>query len=95
MSFPFYWIGAVVAGLILAGALTIFGLGLKVVTRATNDVRGSILPGLVSGFREWAANREDVGDSRVSRSESDHSYVIEDITTQNGPPVERVGANVL
>ena len=95
MSFPFYWVGAFVAGLMLAGALTLFGLGMKVVTRATNDVRGSMLPGLVSGFREWTANREDVHNTRASRPESDHPSAIEDITTQNCAPVERVRANVL
>jgi hypothetical protein len=54
MSFPFLWIGIIVAGTFLAAVLTVFGIAVELVARVTHEVRGSVLPGLVAGFREWA-----------------------------------------
>jgi hypothetical protein len=54
MPFPFYWVGALVAGVFLTAVLTIFGVLLKLTNRAATEVRESILPGLVSGMRDWA-----------------------------------------
>jgi hypothetical protein len=53
MPFPFYWIGAVVAAAFLTTVITIFGLLMKLMNRATTEVRQSILPGLVVGIRDW------------------------------------------
>ena len=62
MVFPFWWIGALTAALVLGGAFVVFGIAIRLVTRTTNEIRGSMLPGLVSGFRNWAeATREHRG----------------------------------
>ena len=53
MAFPFWWIGALTAGLFLAASFLLFGLALRLLNRATTEIRGSVLPGLVSGFRDW------------------------------------------
>jgi len=59
MPFPFLPAGAVVAVSVLIGALTAFGLVLRATDRATTravaGLRGSVLPGLVSGLRGWTA----------------------------------------
>lgn len=52
MAFPFLWIGAIFAGIVLGAALTLFVLAMRAVDRAATEVRGSILPGLVEGFRD-------------------------------------------
>jgi hypothetical protein len=58
MPFPFLPAGAVVAVSVLIGALTAFGLILRATdraaTRAVAGLRGSVLPGLVSGIRGWS-----------------------------------------
>ena len=95
MPFPFYWIGALVAGLVLAGALAVFGLALDVVMRATNGVRGSVLPGLVAGFREWTADRGRAADGPASGHGSAPTSPIEDILLHDGPLLERVHPHVL
>jgi hypothetical protein len=53
MAFPFWWIGALTATLVLGAAFLVFGIAMRLVTRTTNEIRGSVLPGLVSGFRNW------------------------------------------
>jgi hypothetical protein len=53
MPFPFYWAGALVAAVFLTAVLTVFGLILKAMDRAAMEVRESILPGIVSGMRDW------------------------------------------
>ncbi len=57
MAFPFWWIGALTAGLFLATVFAMFGIALRLLSRTTSEIRGSMLPGLVSGFRDWAAER--------------------------------------
>ena len=54
MPFPFLWIGALVAAAFLTFVFTLFGLLMKLLNRATPEVRESILPGLVTGIRDWA-----------------------------------------
>ena len=54
MPFPFFWLGAIVAAAFLATVITIFGLLLKLMSHATTEVRGSILPGLIEGMHDWA-----------------------------------------
>lgn len=57
MAFPFYWIGALTAGLFLATVFAVFGVALRLLNRTTDEIRDSMLPGLVSGFRDWAVPR--------------------------------------
>lgn len=57
MAFPFWWIGALTAGLFLASVFTVFGFALRLLNRTTAEIRGSVLPSLVSGFRDWTAVR--------------------------------------
>jgi hypothetical protein len=54
MPFPFLWIGALVAAAFLTFMFLVFGVLMKLLNRATTDVRGSILPGLIEGIRDWA-----------------------------------------
>lgn len=79
MPFPFYWIGAFVAGAFLSLVLTLFALALRFLTRTTPDVRGSILPGLVSGFRDWAGDRNSRVRRLVSPGGSEPGNAIEDV----------------
>jgi hypothetical protein len=95
MPFPFYWIGALLAGLVLAGAMTVFGLALEAVARVTHGVRGSVLPGLVAGFREWRADagtavHPDAGGGRSAPPSS-----LEDILPLDSGPLERVHPRVI
>lgn len=89
MPFPFYWIGALVAGAFLSLVLTIFALALRFLARTTSEVRGSILPGLVSGFRDWAGERNSIVRRIVSPGGSEPGGGIEDAPL-NGPPAERL-----
>jgi hypothetical protein len=57
MAFPFWWIGAFAAGLFLAAAFTLFGLALRLLDHSATEIRGSMLPGLVSGLRDWTGTR--------------------------------------
>ena len=56
VAFPFYPIGAIVAGALLGGVLTLFVAALMAVDRGASHVAGSVLPGLVSGIRGWATS---------------------------------------
>jgi hypothetical protein len=53
MAFPFWWVGAAVAALFLAGAFTLFALAMRALVWTADEVRESMLPGIVSGFRGW------------------------------------------
>jgi hypothetical protein len=64
--FPFFWIGVSTAALFLLAVLAIFGVLAKLLDVAELGIRGSVVPGLVSGFRGGAA---DPG-SRLPRSVS-------------------------
>lgn len=57
MPFPFWWLGALVAAVFLSAVMTIFGVLLKLMDRAATEVRESILPGVVSGMRDWTDGR--------------------------------------
>jgi hypothetical protein len=52
MPFPFYPVGAVVAGLFLGAVLTLFGLAMRLLDRGARSA--SMLPSVVSGFRDWS-----------------------------------------
>jgi hypothetical protein len=53
MPFPFLPAGAVLAAVVLVGALTVFGLILRAMDRAFAGLRDNLLSGLVSGIRTW------------------------------------------
>jgi hypothetical protein len=57
MPFPFFWIGAVFAGAILVGVFSVFAVVMRTLDRAATEVTGTILPGLVEGFRDWPIGR--------------------------------------
>ncbi|MBA2382467.1 MAG: hypothetical protein H0V73_10200 [Chloroflexi bacterium] len=63
MPFPFLPLGAVVAASVLCLVLLAFGLALKAMDRAASragaELRLSMLPDLVSGFRGWAPGKAD------------------------------------
>jgi hypothetical protein len=57
MPFPFFPGGVLLALAVLAGAMTVFGLALRAMDRAFAAGRRSMLPGLVSGLRNWTPSR--------------------------------------
>ncbi len=63
MPFPFLPGGAILAIVVLVGALTIFGLALTAMDRAAGrtlaGLRGSMLGGVVTGWRGWAGGLSD------------------------------------
>jgi hypothetical protein len=94
MSFPFLWIGAIVAGLLLSAVMTLFGFALHLVARVTNEVRGSILPGLVSGFREWADGYLAAPRGTSSRHGSSPEPPFEEVPLRDKPVRTRLRARV-
>lgn len=54
MAFPFWWLGALTAALFLGAVFVTFWIALRMVSRTTTEIRGSVLPGMVAGFRDWA-----------------------------------------
>lgn len=59
MPLAFYPFGAFLAGFALGAMFALFAVGLRLVDRAVGGTAagGSVLPGLVSGFRDWADGR--------------------------------------
>ncbi len=57
MTLAFYPFGAILAGFVLGVAFTLFGLAFHLLDRAATRTQVSILPGLVSGFRDWTEQR--------------------------------------
>jgi hypothetical protein len=57
MPFPFLPFGAILAAAILGAALTTFVWVLMAIDRAASRAAGSVVSGLVSGFRGWSADR--------------------------------------
>lgn len=57
MPFPFYPIGAVIAGAILAAALTLFVAAMLAMDRAVSRATGLVVSGLVTGIRGWSETR--------------------------------------
>ena len=94
MSFPFLWIGVIVAGLLLSAVMTLFGIALHLVAQATNEVRGSILPGLVSGFREWADDKVMAARRSSSPPGSSPAPPFEEMPAREGPPAGPVRARI-
>jgi hypothetical protein len=94
MHFPFIWAGALVAGLFLTAAMALFGLALEVFARATDEVRGSVLPGLISGFRGWANDHDPARPRSSSPRSPEPASPFEEIPPRDGPPVGHVHAQV-
>jgi hypothetical protein len=61
VSLAFLPLGAFLAGLVLGAMFTAFALAGHLLDRAATRAGDSILPGLVSGFRDWS----DRGGARV------------------------------
>ena len=90
MPFPFFWLGALVAAAFLTIVMTIFGLLLKMMDRAATEVRESVLPGLVTGIRDWADGR---GLPRVASSSpraAESGSGLEETPTNAGLRLEHV-----
>lgn len=90
MAFPFYWIGAFLAGAVLGAALTLFVLAMRAVDRAATEVSGSILPGLVEGIRDWADDRRRAPRRPVSPGGPEAGDEIEEAPSSTAPAVERL-----
>ena len=60
MPFPFFPIGALVAGAILAAALTLFVAAMLAMNRALTRATDTVVTGLVSGIRSWGAGARAV-----------------------------------
>ncbi len=56
MPFPFLWTGALLAAAFLSLMFAVFGLLVHLLDRSFTELRGSILPGLVSGLGDWAGD---------------------------------------
>lgn len=85
MPFPFYPIGALVAGAVLLGALTVFVAALMAMDRAVSrasGAAGSVVSGLVSGVRGWSAGQTPDVD-RPSAS----SATPDDGSIEAAPPI--------
>ena len=87
MPFPFMPIGAILAALILGGALTIFVWALMAIDRAASRAAGSVVSGLVSGFRGWSS--EPTSTDRTA-SPTLHSRGEPPVEPAQAVPVSRV-----
>lgn len=85
MAFPFWWIGALTAALVLGATFVAFGIAIRLVSRTTGEIRGSMLPGLVSGFRTWAEARESRAASSGDSPDASGPATMEE--RPDSPPV--------
>jgi hypothetical protein len=53
MPFPFIPGGLALALAVLGGAIALFGLGLKALDWGIDSTQRTVLPGIVSGIRDW------------------------------------------
>lgn len=96
MPFPFWWVGAMVAAIVLGTAFTLFGVATRLLARAADEIRDSVLPGLVSGLRDWTRYpppRQVVSSARASWSGSFSStgpLDLEDVSSAGATPTEPV-----
>jgi hypothetical protein len=58
MAFPFLPGGAILAAAVLGGAIALFALLLRAFDRTATEIKGSFLPGVVSGLRGWSRARD-------------------------------------
>ncbi len=89
MPFPFLWMGALLAATFLSAVFAIFALALRLLDRTATEVRGSILPGLVSGLDDWRDGRSAIR-RLVSPRGSEPGGEIDDASPGQAPPVERL-----
>jgi hypothetical protein len=87
MPFPFFPIGALVAGAILGAALTLFVTALMAMDRAASRAADALLPGLVSGIRGWSNRRVTDGAGRPTGSPTTDVDAVEPAAPI---PVDRV-----
>ena len=89
MAFPFWWIGALTAALFLGAVFVAFGIAMRLVSRTTREIRGSMLPGLVSGFRDWVEPL-DPGGGSPGKPTPAADEIIEQVRPERSPATERV-----
>jgi hypothetical protein len=58
MAFPFLPGGIVLAAAVLGSGFALFALLLRLIDRTATEIRGSFLPGVVSGLRDWSRPRD-------------------------------------
>ncbi len=63
---------------------------MRAADRAATEVRGSILPGLVEGFRDWADDRRTARRPPISPPGPEAGDGIEEALSAAAPPVERL-----
>jgi hypothetical protein len=90
MAFPFWWIGALTAGLFLTASFMLFGLALRLLNRATTEIRGSVLPGLVSGFRDWTETRAPARIGSIAGMSPASAPVIDEERPEAATATERL-----
>ena len=81
MTLAFYPLGAFLAGVLLGAVFTFFAISLRLLDRAATRTTGSVLPGLVSGFRDWSdrrhATRIPISTSPMAVSPEDEVEVVD------------------
>ena len=87
---PFYWVGALVSMAFLTVAISIFGLLLKLGDRAATEMRDSILPGLITGIRDWAADHDRPAQRGGSPRADDGESSAEEMPGLVAPRLEHV-----
>jgi hypothetical protein len=58
MPFPFLPAGAILAMAVLLGAFALFAIILRAIDRTATEMKGSFLPGVVTGLRDWSRARD-------------------------------------
>jgi len=58
MAFPFLPGGAILAMAVLGGAFALFAVVLRAIDRTATEIKGSFLPGVVTGLRDWSRPRD-------------------------------------
>ena len=94
MPFPFFPIGALVAGAILGAALTLFVTALMVMDRAASRAADALLPGLVSGIRGWSNRRATDGIAPPTGSPASDGDRVDGVETAAPVPVDRVRSSL-
>jgi hypothetical protein len=59
MTLAFYPLGAFLAGLFLGSAVTLFAVAVRLLDQAATRSGRAMLPGLVTGFRDWSERRRE------------------------------------
>jgi hypothetical protein len=66
MAFPFLPGGAILAMAVLGGTFALFAIILRAIDRTATEMRGSFLPEVVSGIRDWSRTHDPNHVRRVS-----------------------------